>query len=300
MKQIVDKLNNIAKAIDENVELPTTDLIIDSLDAITRAYGGTPSESNLIVDKLEDIEEVAHGGITPTGNIAITENTVEPLDIAQYATATVNVPAPAPERHYVIPENTYTSIVQGGLSGVYLPNTYFFAPEIVFNIDGVEHILKGASAKSQLFGVEVAFTEENNALIEIVQSFMGMSGALIPTADTEPTEHTISAYYVGEKKYWQIVSVIDSEASFSEYETWWGGDGGNRLVSDKVLIENNDYSKPFLVYPRTNFIIYCCYTSGMASSIICSTYSDLTAGYYNVPSDENNLAFITWAEVTPQ
>ena len=35
------------------------------------------------------IEE--HGGITPTGNIEITENTTEPLDIAQYATATVNV-----------------------------------------------------------------------------------------------------------------------------------------------------------------------------------------------------------------
>ena len=31
------------------------------------------------------------GGTTPTGNIAITENTVEPLDISQYATATVNV-----------------------------------------------------------------------------------------------------------------------------------------------------------------------------------------------------------------
>ena len=62
MKQIVDKLNKIAKAIDENVELPTTDLIIDSLDAITTAYGGTPNDSNLIVDKLEDIASVAHGG----------------------------------------------------------------------------------------------------------------------------------------------------------------------------------------------------------------------------------------------
>ena len=93
MKQIVDKLNKIAKAIDENVELPTTDLIIDSLDAIITAYGGTPNESNLIVDKLEDIAEVAHGGVTPTGNIEITENTPEgePLDISQYATATVNV-----------------------------------------------------------------------------------------------------------------------------------------------------------------------------------------------------------------
>lgn len=93
MKQIVDKLNKIAKKIDESVEIPQTDLIIDSLDAITKAYGGTPNDSNLIVDKLEDIAGVAHSGITPSGNIAITENTAEgePLDVSQYATATVNV-----------------------------------------------------------------------------------------------------------------------------------------------------------------------------------------------------------------
>lgn len=303
MKQIVDKLNKIAQAIDESVELPTSDLIIDSLDAITKAYGGTPNDSNLIVDKLEDIASVAHSGITPTGNIAITENTAEgePLNISQYATATVNVPAPAPERHYVIPEGTYTSIVQGGLSGVYLPNTYFFAPEIVFNIDGVEHILKGASAKSLRFGVEAVFNEENNALIEIVQSYMGMSGALIPTTDTESTEHTISAYYVGEKKYWQIITVdANSSAQFIQYETLWGGDLDDRLVSEVVRITSGNYSRPILAYPRTNAIIYCCYSNGEASTIICSTYSSPTDGYYNIPSDENNLAFITWAEEIPQ
>lgn len=89
MKQIVDKLNKIAKKIDESVEIPQTDLIIDSLDAITKAYGGTPNDSNLIVDKLEDIYN--NIGSAPTGNIEITENTTEPLNIAQYATATVNV-----------------------------------------------------------------------------------------------------------------------------------------------------------------------------------------------------------------
>lgn len=93
MKQIVDKLNKIAKKIDGSVEIPQTDLIIDSLDAITKAYGGTPNDSHLIVDKLEDIAGVAHSGITPSGNIEITENTAEgePLDVSQYATATVNV-----------------------------------------------------------------------------------------------------------------------------------------------------------------------------------------------------------------
>ena len=87
MKQIVDKLNKIAKKINENVELSDRDLIIDSLDAITKAYGGTPNDSNLIVDKLEAIAEVASGGTTPTGNIEITS--LESTDVAQYATAQV-------------------------------------------------------------------------------------------------------------------------------------------------------------------------------------------------------------------
>lgn len=62
MKQIVDKLNKIAKAIDSDVTISNRKLIIDSLDSITKAFGGTPNDSNLIVDKLETIARVAHGG----------------------------------------------------------------------------------------------------------------------------------------------------------------------------------------------------------------------------------------------
>ena len=98
MEQITDKLNKIAQAIDESVELPTTNLITDSLDAITRAYGGTPSESSLITDKLEDIASVASGGgggggITPTGTINITENGI--IDVYNYEYADVQVPQPS-------------------------------------------------------------------------------------------------------------------------------------------------------------------------------------------------------------
>lgn len=88
MEQIVDKLNKIAKKIDDSVELPTTDLITDSLDVITKALGGTPNDSNLIVDKLDDIAGVAEP--KPTGNIELTENG-ENINVAAYATATVNV-----------------------------------------------------------------------------------------------------------------------------------------------------------------------------------------------------------------
>ena len=92
MKQIVDKLNKIAKKINENVELSDRDLIIDSLDSITKAYGGTPNDSNLIVDKLEDIYN--NIGSAPSGNIEITENG-ENINVAQYATASVAVPNPS-------------------------------------------------------------------------------------------------------------------------------------------------------------------------------------------------------------
>ena len=62
MKQIVDKLNKIAKAIDSDVTISNRKLIIDSLDSITKAFGGTPNDSKLIVDKLEDIAKYVHGG----------------------------------------------------------------------------------------------------------------------------------------------------------------------------------------------------------------------------------------------
>ena len=85
MKQITDKLNKIAQAIDESVELPTTDLIIDSLDAITKAYGGTPNDSNLIVDKLEAIAGVAHGGDSiPKCTVTFNNDIPEEQHIASY------------------------------------------------------------------------------------------------------------------------------------------------------------------------------------------------------------------------
>lgn len=104
MKQIVDKLNKIAKKIDESVEIPQTDLIIDSLDAITKAYGGTPNDSNLIVDKLEDIYNNIEPA--PSGIIEITENTTEGnlLNVSQYALASVNVAGGGMD--FVIPEQT--------------------------------------------------------------------------------------------------------------------------------------------------------------------------------------------------
>lgn len=107
MKQIVDKLNKIAKKINENVELSDRDLIIDSLDSITKAYGGTPNDSTLIVDKLDDIYN--NIGSAPSGNIEITENG-ENINVAPYATATVNVAGGGGDTYDIVaPQQTATS-----------------------------------------------------------------------------------------------------------------------------------------------------------------------------------------------
>ena len=146
MKQIVDKLNKIAQAIDESVELPTSDLIIDSLDAITTAFGGTPNDSNLIVDKLEDIAGVAHGGSTPTGTITITENTEpgSPLDIAQYRYADVSVSGGEVTNTYkMVIGDTYESELVGGQYGCYLYSDVFVKgyDSVTLNINGNDVVL---------------------------------------------------------------------------------------------------------------------------------------------------------------
>lgn len=89
MKQIVDKLNKIAKKIDESVEIPQTDLIIDSLDAITKAYGGTPNDSNLIVDKLEDIYNNIGSGGGGGVDLLHTELTIQNENSADYTLNTL-------------------------------------------------------------------------------------------------------------------------------------------------------------------------------------------------------------------
>ena len=310
MKQIVDKLNKIAKKIDESVGIPQTDLIIDSLDAITKAYGGTPNDSNLIVDKLEDIYNNISS--VPTGNIEITENG-ENINVAPYATATVNVPVPAPERHYIVNNEEYTSIVQGGISGITLPGVYFYAPDVTLIIDGVSQTLRGFVDSASTTVRYVSPEDTINLKIIITEDYLGagiFSGTLIPTTDTEPTPHTITIYYEGEKKYWQIVKVdSNSDAPFSKILNYYFVNDNvtytGSMITKLVQLQNGAHLDSAIeVYPDGAYI-YC--VSGLDTSyIISSAYEqNITYGRYSKQNNSNvssecNLAFLTYKTTVRQ
>lgn len=144
MKQIVDKLNKIAKKIDGSVEIPQTDLIIDSLDAITKAYGGTPNDSHLIVDKLEDIYNNISSGGSDLTSATFTENgtfNAEDFETAGWNEVTVNVSGGSTPRSFAminafslstpIPLNTPIDISEH--MGIIIPTSGGFSATISVN-----------------------------------------------------------------------------------------------------------------------------------------------------------------------
>ena len=116
MKQIVDKLNKIAKKINENVELSDRDLIIDSLDSITKAYGGTPNDSTLIVDKLDDIyNNISSGGgglSVYTCTLHCINNLSESVDFADTFASPPAAYAIDPETNYLMPAIDISAVVE--------------------------------------------------------------------------------------------------------------------------------------------------------------------------------------------
>ena len=211
MKQIVDKLNKIAKKIDESVEIPQTDLIIDSLDAITKAYGGTPNDSNLIVDKLEDIYN--NIGSVPSGNIEITENG-ENINVAPYATATVNVASTSNLHKISLIDGNFVSADTGSSMGyaIFLQDTLVCAiKDYHLVIDNVEvenlDIFPDISPGQIIYG-ESVFSPKMLVSSNIMNLNFAGTGIVVP--DTEPTTHHIEFYYYSEFPYaFQFAQNID-------------------------------------------------------------------------------------------
>ena len=270
---------------------------------------------NASADDCDGYNPVTVNVPQPSGNIAITENTAEdePLNIAQYATATVNVPVPAPERHYIVNNEEYTSIVQGGISGITLPGVYFYAPDVTLIIDGVSQTLRGFVDSASTTVRYVSPEDTINLKIIITEDYLGagiFSGTLIPTTDTEPTPHTITIYYEGEKKYWQIVKVdSNSDAPFSKILNYYFVNDNvtytGSMITKLVQLQNGAHLDSAIeVYPDGAYI-YC--VSGLDTSyIISSAYEqNITYGRYSKQNNSNvssecNLAFLTYKTTVRQ
>lgn len=244
MKQIVDKLNKIAKKIDESVEIPQTDLIIDSLDAITKAYGGTPNDSNLIVDKLEDI----YNNVSPavSGNIEITENG-ENINVAPYATATVNVSGGGGSGQYtVLATTTVTSEEDDGDYFLDLSNLITEVPgpcHLVITIDNNAY-----NFYPHITSSEIQYIDYDSQDVGFFQTYKQTTSevvymAFVTIADTEPTSHTIS-----------IVAMNDSTAMLT-------------TIYDNIIVdkENGRFTIPYELEGSLEETVFvnCTYNDGI-------------------------------------
>lgn len=235
MKQIVDKLNKIAKAIDSDVTISNRKLIIDSLDSITTAFGGTKTNSKLIVDKLEDIANCVHGG------------------------------GEDKRRKHILFNNAHlTSFTfgEGGVWGVIAPDTYVIAPAIYVEIDNVVSRLTaitGGDTYSSEGNIMYLDANDEPAMI-VAKDYLGLglfSGTLILMEnDTEPTEHVINIYYYSEKEIGgQILYVSDPADSFYYTGQCLNGMAGEGTLGGYETQRVSGYSFPILselVYSHKN------------------------------------------------
>lgn len=174
MKQIVDKLNKIAKAIDSDVTISNRKLIIDSLDSITKAFGGTPNDSHLIVDKLDAIAEVAHGGgEEPSGTITITQNGSN-IDVAQYRKANVFV---LPAYGTVTVRNTSSE----NFAFVYISNGFTCTNAIVRSNNTTLQFEVPTNTSKNLKYFSFMFMESIDNSIEVLNGDLSVSEITYPT-----------------------------------------------------------------------------------------------------------------------
>lgn len=121
----------VAGHVNANLRLNEKRLVSIDLTSDEEAEGCTIAGT--VTDLLND--KVYNIGSAPTGNIEITENTAEPLNIAQYATATVNVSGGG-DNYLILPMTDVTW--DGQLPGGALSTE----PDLSFITDGAQVIIK--------------------------------------------------------------------------------------------------------------------------------------------------------------
>ena len=225
-------------------------------------------------------------------------------DVSDRAKAYVHV-TNTDEKHYLIPKGTRaTSMELDGTYGIFLPNTYVFAPKLYFVIDGVEYETRPYGAVGTPSNT-IPFTfGSNNTQIALVSSdYMGLgmfSGTGIITArDTEPTEHSISVYYKGSQELnWQIVFVNDvSTEDFKAVAYFY-----SNMQIDNFDIRPDKYSFPMgLPNTVTNSTRYVGQALGQYGSIsnrvggiISGDDTGRNISYNSNEYGKSNLVYYVW------
>lgn len=166
---------------------------------------GDPAEKERVLNPIvSEPYMIAHGGITPTGKITITENGTD-IDVAQYRLANVNVSGGGVQKNYVVPQNTtFTTTEMGGMwVHLFTDEGLFYADTLKAKIDGTDYT--------------ATYDSDNHGWLfgdSIVVTMAGTDMGIIFISDTQATSHTVEIYYEGVET---IYATYEGDAGFNSY-----------------------------------------------------------------------------------
>lgn len=260
---IHDHLNDLDYTI-TGENLTVGENFIGGLTRITFTENGTFEASH-----FENIgwDEVTVNVPLPSGNIAITENTAEgsPLNISQYATATVNVPSTSSLHKISLIDGNFQSMNMGQGYAIYLADTFVCAyKNFHLKIDDVEV----ENLKVFVYNGQVIYgTTLQNSVMLVSPALLGQAtlhGLGIMVNDTEPTTHHVEFFYYSDfPQTFQIVENIYPVESLTIHAYFVGMGDSAQGIEQGGIIENRmknvtagSYSAPMMQIINPNTTIY--------------------------------------------
>lgn len=224
------------------------------------------------------------------------------FDVSDYRKAVVNVTNVADEKQYLIREGTTaTSMEFNGMYGIFLPNAFIFAPTLYFNIDGVEYETVPYAMGSNIPSNTITFSygeQFEHQLAVVTRDYMNLgqfsgTGIITPN-DTEPTEHTISAYYKGPKYTWQVAFV--SDLSQDNFKGVYINTSGTVMGVDVQPDHYTERMGMILSKGTNNYVTKPLDRHGTISNLKGATLylGSISYGYDQSRGRENNLCFYDW------
>lgn len=254
--------------VNANVRLNEKRLVNIDLTSNEVAEGCTIAGTvkDLLNDKVYGI------GAGVSGNIEITENG-ENINVAPYATATVNVAGGGVQKNYVVPQNTtFTTAEMGGgmWAHIFTAEGLFYADTLKAKIDGADYTATYDSDQhGWMFGDSIVVTQA------------GTDIGIIFMSDTQATSHTVEIYYEGVET---IYAIYQGDAGFNSYCCAYD----NGVFNPHIEISAGD--EKMVTYPivGNSKIINTGFISGADDTLDTSTLLGGTA-----TTDSDNYILIT-------